>query len=168
MRWLGDWAGWSVGGRCMEVSACGTSYMCRMCVGALFIPWGGRCTGVSTCGTSHMCRMRIGALFVLWGWSDSHCWAAQAGTKVSTRECERAVVWEHSGGVNALARSRPWGVVVRWSLWSVRWWDSPHDHTIISYVGRGVPRDSPHKVHIIISAVGPFALRENCGRKLAR
>ena len=141
MRWLGDWIGWSVGGRCTEVSTCGTGHMCRMCVGTLFISL---------------------------GWGDVHSWAAQAGAKMPTREGERAVVWEHPGGVNAPARSRLGGVVVHRRVWSARRWDSPHEvHNIISNVGepgcRGGPRD-------IIGTRGIIntTLREDSGRKLAR
>ncbi len=61
---------------------------------------GGRCTEVSTGGTGHMCRMCVGTLFIPWGWGDVRGWAAQAGTKMPTREDERAVIWEDAGGVN--------------------------------------------------------------------
>ena len=165
MKWLGDWTEWSVGECCTEVSTCGTGHMCRMCVGTLYIPWGGRCTEVSTCRTGHMSRMCVDTLFIPWGWGDVHCWAAQAGTKTPTRECECAVIWEQSGGFNGPARSHLWGVVVHCPMWSTRRWGSPHKvHIIISYVGRGVPRDTNGTRGI----VNTFTLREDCGRKLAR
>jgi hypothetical protein len=141
MRWRSDWTGWSVGGRCTELSTCGTGHMCRMCICTLFIPS---------------------------GWGDVHCWAAQAGTKMPTREGERAVIWEHSGGVNAPARSRLWGVIVHSPMWSARQWDSPHEvHNIISNVSdhgcRGGPRDTIWTRGIVDTSLG-----EDCGRKLAR
>jgi hypothetical protein len=131
MRWPGDGMGRSVRGRLAEVGTGGTGHMCRMCIGTLFIPS---------------------------GCCDVHCWAAQAGAKMSSREGECAVFWEHPGGVHAPARKCLGGGVVHRPMRSAMQWDGPHGiHNAINIVGTNRTRG------ILDTALG-----EDCGRKLAR